>query len=273
MFDLVVRAPFRLASTLYRQRSLIWRLTQREVLSKYRGSLFGVAWSLLLPLFMLSVYTFVFSEVFEARWGLHNQSKGLFALAIFSGLIFYTFFAECALKAPGLLLNNTSYITKIVFPLEILPVVSTLATMFNAVTSLVVLGFVTWIIRGEVPLTYPYAFLMLIPMTVFCTGMGWILSAAGIYMRDIGLIIAPLTTAVMFLIPVLYPLEQVPERWRAFVMANPLTFVIESARAATLSGVTPNFNEYLALMGCAIVFALLGYIGFEKARRGFSDVV
>ena len=263
----------RLLQTLYVHRGLVWRLTQREVLSKYRGSLFGVAWSLLLPLFMLAVYTFVFTEVFEARWGVQQQNKGAFALAIFSGLIFYTCFAECAVKAPGLLLANTSFITKVVFPLELLPVVSVLSTLFNAFTSLLVLAAGVWFVNGYIPMTFPYAFLMLLPLAVICLGMSWILSATGIYIRDIGLIIAPLTTAMLFLVPVLYPLEQVPERWRDVVQANPMAYLIESARGATILGGVPDLHAFLGLLAASLLFAIVGYMAFNKARGGFADVV
>lgn len=269
----VIKQPAQLLQSLYAHRGLVWRLTQREILSKYRGSLFGVAWSLLLPLFMLAVYTFVFTEVFEARWGVQHQNKGMFALAIFSGLIFYTCFAECAIKAPGLLLANTSFITKVVFPLELLPVVSTLATLFNAFTSVLVLAAGVWYVTGEIPVTFPYAFLMLLPLAIICVGMSWILSATGIYIRDIALIIAPLTTAMLFLIPVLYPLEQVPERWRDVVQANPMTYLIESARGATILGRTPDLHAFLGLLAASLLFALIGYWAFSKARRGFADVV
>lgn len=266
-------SPMKLARSVIEHRALIWRLAQREVLSKYRGSLFGIGWSLLLPLFMLAVYTFVFTEVFQARWGLQVQNKGVFALAIFSGLIFYSCFAECALKAPGLMLANTSFITKVVFPLELLPVISTLATTFNAVTSLCVLALGVWVIKGAVPVTFFCAFLMLVPLAIINMGVTWVLSATGVYIRDVGLIVAPLTTAMLFLIPVLYPLEQVPERWRELVELNPLTYIIESSRNAVLMGYMPEWSRYLYLTLGASVFSMLCLVAFNKARRGFADVV
>lgn len=268
-----VASPLGLSRSIVEHRALIWRLTQREVLSKYRGSLFGIGWSLLLPLFMLAVYTFVFTEVFEARWGLQTQNKGLFALAIFSGLIFYSCFAECALKAPGLMLANTSFITKVVFPLELLPVISTLATVFNAVMSLCVLALGVWVVKGSIPVTFFCAFLMLLPLAIICMGVTWLLSAVGVYIRDVGLIIAPLTTAMLFLIPVLYPLEQVPGHWRELVEANPLTYLIESARNAVLLGYMPDWSRYLYLTFGALVFSMCCLVAFNKARRGFADVV
>ncbi|RMH93346.1 ABC transporter permease [Lysobacter pythonis] len=262
-----------LLHSIVTHREMIFRLTQREISSKYRGSLFGVAWSLLLPLLMLAVYTLVFTEIFEARWELNESRKGIFALAIFSGLVLYTFFAECTLKAPALLLSNTSYITRVVFPLEILPVVSTLATLFNAVAGLVVLSVGVVLLTGRIELTFLYAFLMLLPLTFICLGLVWVLSAIGIYIRDIGLIVAPLTTGMLFLIPVLYPLSQVPERLRGFVEINPLTYLIESTRGAMLSGRIPDMPHFGGVLIGAVVFSLLGFLLFNKARRGFADVV
>lgn len=259
--------------SLRTHRGLMLRLAQREVLNRYKGSIVGVAWSLIQPLMMLAVYTFVFSEVFQARWGLQEDSKGMFALAIFSGLIFYTLFAECALKAPGLLLANPSYITKVIFPLEILPVVSMLVSLFNALSSLLVLAVGILILRGAIPQTFLCTLLLLVPLAIFSTGMGWFLSAAGIYLRDLVLIVAPLTTILMFLVPVLYPLAQVPERWRGLVEVNPLTFIIESSRNATLVGLAPDWATLSLYTLGAILFSLLGYTIFEKARRGFADVV
>lgn len=262
-----------LARSLMHNGGLIFRLAQREVLGRYRGSLIGLAWSLLHPLLMLAVYTFVFSEIFQARWGIDENGKGMFALALFSGLIVYTFFAECSIKAPGLLLQNPSYITKIVFPLEILAVVSVLSTMFNAIASLFVLALFILLLRGEIPATFPYTFVLLFPLAIFCLGMTWFLSALGIYLRDLGLIVNPLTTALMFLSPVLYPLTQVPERWRGWVEANPLTFFIESARGAALMGQAPDMRALALWVATAVVVAIIGHMLFSKARRGFADVL
>jgi len=264
---------FALGRSLVHNRVLIFRLAQREVQGRYRGSLIGVAWSLLLPLFMLGVYTFVFSEIFQSRWGLRDDGKGMFALALFSGLIVYTFFAECAVKAPGVLLQNPSYITKIVFPLEILAVVSVLSTMFNAVASLIVLALFTLLLRGSIPATFPLTFLLLLPLAMFCLGMTWVLSALGIYLRDLGMIVNPLMTALLFVSPVLYPLTQVPEHWRSWVEANPLTFFIEAGRGAALMGVSPSAGLLGVWTAISLATAGVGLVLFNKARRGFADVL
>ena len=128
--------PIEMISTLWRHRVLIFISTKREVLGRYRGSFLGLLWSFFNPIFMLSVYTFVFSEVFKAHWGNNTGSRTEFALVLFAGLIVFNIFAECVNKSPGLIIANPNYVKKIVFPLEILPFVVLLSSLFHASISL-----------------------------------------------------------------------------------------------------------------------------------------
>ena len=129
-------SPRELGASLWRNRSLIVASVKREVLGRYRGSVMGILWSFFNPLFMLAVYTFVFSVVFQARWGGGTGSKTEFALVLFAGLMMFTLFAECTNRAPSLILSNVNYVKKVVFPLEILPAVALLSAMFHMLISL-----------------------------------------------------------------------------------------------------------------------------------------
>src|SRR6266700_1361078 len=109
--------------------TLVSSLIRREVVGRYRGSVFGLLWSLLNPLFMLAVYTFVFGVVMKSRWTTPDQqsathSTGEFAAILFCGLIVFQFFAEVISLAPGMIVANANYVKKVVFPIQILPVVS-----------------------------------------------------------------------------------------------------------------------------------------------------
>ena len=117
--------------TLWVHRQLIARMSQREVIGRYRGSALGLVWSFLTPLFMLAIYTFVFSVVFKARWGAGEESRTQFAVVLFAGLIVHALFAEVINRAPQLVLGNVNYVKKVVFPLEILPVVQLVAAVFH----------------------------------------------------------------------------------------------------------------------------------------------
>jgi len=141
-----------LAGSLWRNRQLIFQMTRREVLGRYQGSLIGLAWSFLNPLLMLALYTFVFSEVFKARWGTDgDESKTQFAIVLFVGMIVHGLFSEVISRAPSLIIANVNYVKKVVFPLEILPVVAMSAALFHSLISLGVLLIAILFFNGRCP--------------------------------------------------------------------------------------------------------------------------
>ncbi len=141
------------ARSLWANRQLIVRMGQREIIGRYKGSAMGLAWSFLTPLFMLAIYTFVFSVVFQARWGTSEESKTQFAVVLFAGLIVHTLFADVINRAPQLVLGNVNYVKKVVFPLEILPVVQLVSATFHALVSVAVLIVAQLVFKGSLPLT------------------------------------------------------------------------------------------------------------------------
>ena len=165
-----------MVSTLLRHRTLILQMARREIVARYRGSVMGVFWSLLNPLLMLVVYTFVFSVVFKARWHTGaQQSHTDFAIILFVGVIVHTLFSEVAGRAPSLILGNPSYVKRVVFPLEILPVVSLLSALFQAGVSMAVLLVALLIMEGGIPLTAPLIVVVWLPLLLFSLGPagGW----------------------------------------------------------------------------------------------------
>lgn len=131
-------SPFTLFSTLKTNWSLIYNLIKREVIGHYRGSVMGLMWSFFNPILMLTVYTFIFSVVFKARWADGTESKTEFALVLFAGLMVYNLFAECLNRAPSPVLGNVNYVRKVVFPLEILPIVNMGSAAFHHLISMFV---------------------------------------------------------------------------------------------------------------------------------------
>ena len=125
-----------MAASVWRNRSLIVAMVKREVVGRYRGSIMGLAWSFFSPLLMLMIYTFVFSVVFKARWGVGGEeSKTDFAIILFVGMIVHGLFAECVNRAPALILSNVNYVKKVIFPLEILPWVAFGSALFHTAIS------------------------------------------------------------------------------------------------------------------------------------------
>lgn len=265
--------PIALARSLARNRALIFALARREVLGRYRGSVMGLAWSFFHPLLMLAVYTFVFSVVFQVRWPGGTASKTEFALVLFSGLIAFGLFSECINRASGLIVSNTSYVTKVVFPLETLPVIALVSGLFHALVSLVVWFVFHLLVRGMPPATALLLPLALMPLLILTLGLGWFLAALGVYLRDVSQIVGVVTTVLMFTTPIFYAVSQVPAEYQTLMLANPLTISVEQVRDVMLWGRGLDWKIWSLYLAGASVVAWLGFAWFQKTRKGFADVL
>jgi lipopolysaccharide transport system permease protein len=264
-----------LVRSLWRNRQLIAQMTTREVAGRYKGSVLGLAWSFFNPVLMLIVYTFVFSEVFRARWGGSggDESKTQFAVVLFVGLIVMGLFTEVLNRAPSLILSNVNYVKKVVFPIEILPVIAMGTALFHSLISLCVLLAAFTLFNGYLHWTVVFFPLVFFPLIVLSLGLTWMLASLGVFLRDVGQTIGIITTVMMFLSPVFYPVTAVPERFRPIIMANPLTFIIEQAREVLIWGHLPNWIGLGIYSLVAVVVGWMGYVWFQKTRKGFADVL
>ena len=264
-----------LAGSCWRNRQLIVQMTKREVVGRYQGSAFGLAWSFLNPVFMLVVYTFVFSEIFKIRWGGMDgdDSKTQFALVLFVGMIVLSLFSEVLNRAPSLILSNVNYVKKVVFPIEILPLIAMGAALFHSLISLAVLLAAFALFNDYLHWTAIFIPLVLLPLVILTMGLAWMLASLGVFLRDVGQTIGLITTVLMFLSPVFYPVTAVPERFHPFIMANPLTFIIEQAREVLIWGHVPNWVGLSAYTLAAAAIAWAGYAWFQKTRKGFADIL
>lgn len=260
-------------SSFWRNRKLIRQLVRRDFESRFRGSVLGVLWAILNPLLLLLVYTFVFSQVFKARWSVEIDSPAGFALVLFSGLIAFNIFSENFNAAPRMVLQNVSYIKKVVFPLEILPWVSLLTSLISAAISAHLLLFFYVCIVGMPSLSIVYIPIILIPLCLFTLGAVWILSSVGVFIRDLQHGTAIITTVLMFLSPIFYPVSAVPMKVQKLIFLNPLTSVVEMIRGALFFARPPS----LVLLGSSFIVswgvAAMGYWWFMRIKKGFADVV
>lgn len=267
-------SPLAVFTGFWNHRQLIWQMTKREVVGRYRGSLMGLAWSFFNPILMLVVYTFVFSVVFKARWGVGGEeAKTQFAVVLFVGMIVHGLFAEVLNRAPGLILGNVNYVKKVVFPLEILPVISMGAALFHSLVSLLVLLIAFVIFNGHLHWTVILTPLVLLPLVILTLGFAWMLASLGVFLRDVGQTIGIITTVMMFLAPVFFPVTALPEEFRPLIMANPLTLIIEQAREVLIWGHLPDWAGLGIYTLVATVLAWAGYAWFQKTRKGFADVL
>ncbi len=266
-------SPREMIAGFWRNRSLIKAMVVREVTGRYRGSVLGIFWSFFNPVFMLLVYTFVFSVVLKARWSVDSESKTEFALILFAGLIVFNLFAECFNRAPSLILTNVSYVKKVVFPLEILSWVTLGSALFHALVSLVVWLIAYLILFGVPHLTVFLLPLVLLPVLFLILGLTWGLSSLGVYLRDVSQFIGILTTVLMFLSPIFYPASALPEKYRHLLLLNPLSIPIGAVRDVLFWGKVPDMTILSCYLLVVMLVAWIGFAWFQKTRKGFADVL
>lgn len=266
-------SPLEMIHSSIRNINLILTLARKEVIGRYRGSIMGILWSFFQPLFMLTIYSFVFSVVFKIRWGVQGNSKIEFALVLFAGLVVFNFFTECINRSPVLILSNVNYVKKVVFPLEILTIVNLGSAFFHMLISLLV-WFIFYVIFLGLPnITALLLPLMLLPLLFLTSGLSWFFASLGVYIRDVSQVINILTTTLMFLSPIFYPLSAVPEKYRPYLLLNPLTPVIEQVRDILMWGKYPNWFLFIAYLFLTLFIACLGFAWFQRTRKGFADVI
>lgn len=266
-------SPLAAASLIWQQRNLLLQLSWRAIRQRYQASVLGVLWSLLSPLLMLTIYTLVFSKVFKIRWAGADDSTEMFAVILFVGTSLHGLLADVANRAPGLIAEHAGYVKKVIFPLELLPVVTLLAALFQCVLNLsIVLLAVAWT-NGQLSWHVLQLPLVLAPFVLLLLGFAWFISALGVFMRDLLPITALVTTGLMFLSPVFYPADAVPERLRFWMQFNPLTFVVEQARGSLIWAQPLDVQGLLIYTLSACMVAWLGFFWFQKTRKGFADVL
>ncbi len=266
-------SPLEMCVSPWRNRELISASAKREILGRYRGSFLGLLWSFFNPLFMLAVYTFVFSVVFKARWNVASDSKTEFALVLFAGLIVFNLFADSINRAPLLVLGNANYVKKVIFPLEILPIVSLLSALFHGMVSLGVWLLAYIIFFGVPHATVLYLPLIILPFLLLLLGLSWGLASLGVFLRDVSQFIGMLITVLMFMTPIFYPITALPEKYRPWLYFNPLTPIVEQVRDVLYWGRPPNVSLMFVYTLISVAIAWLGFAWFQKTRKGFADVI
>ena len=265
-------SPVVLLRSLRRNHYLLRQLVVRDVVSRYRGSLVGILWSLILPCIMLAVYVFVFGHVFAPARAAGQPITTAFALSLFTGMLLHGLVAECLSRAPVAILAQPSYVKKVVFPIELLPltIVGTAILQFLIGSAVVFLALALTQGLSWTAILWPLAWL---PLVAFAAGLSLLLSALTVYLRDIAQMTGFIATILLFLSPVFYTLESVSPQLRYWMLFNPLTVPIETARNLLLQGRLPDWVIWgWHSLACLVVLAC-GWWVFQRTRRGFSDVI
>lgn len=256
----------------WHHRDLIFELFKREFAGRYRGSFGGVTWSLAQPLFLLAVYTVAFGVILQARWG-GAGSTANYALMLFAGLIIFNAFSECLNKAPTLVTGNPNLVKKVVFPLEILPWVMLLTALIHAL-----IGITVWLLGYTLLFGIPKPTAIFFPIILLCfspilLGIGWLLSAIGVAVRDISQMTGMLSHTLLFLTPIFYSIDTVPTNLHTIFKINPLNFMVEQLRDILLIGKMPSMEGLAIYFILSSLFAVLSLALFRRLQPNFADMV
>jgi lipopolysaccharide transport system permease protein len=254
-------------------RYLLIQITKKEIQSRYKGSYLGIMWSFIVPLLMLTIYTFVFSEVFEVKWSIDTTSKFDFAIILFCGLNAFNMFAEVTNKSTVIIASNTNYVKKVIFPLGILPMAISLSALFNCIIGYFILVIANLILNGFIS---AYAYLIIfaiVPLIIFTIGISYIISGISVYLKDMNNIVNILTIVLMYMSPIFYSLDGVPEGFVVFCKMNPITYIIENIRNVLVYNKTIDLPSFGVSMIISTIVYILGYYIFNKVKDGFADVL
>jgi len=255
---------------MFKHGYVLRQLIKRDVLLRYRGAYFGVAWIFLNPLIMLAIFTFVFGQIFQSRW-LDQGSTLPFVLNVYCGLIVFNIFSETVSRSPNAVRGYPSYVKKIIFPVHLLPLVPLGSALFHAAFNvLLLLMALAWL--SEVHVSLFALPVLLLPLLLFSVGLAWFLAAWGVFIKDMTQIVPVFVQMLLFLSPVFYPAQAVPPSLQWLYRFNPLGAVIEAVRAVA-SGQTVPWAAWGASLGVAAVACLVGYLFFQHSRDEFADVL
>ncbi len=260
--------------------ALAWPLAKKDVLARYRGSAFGLAWALITPLAMVLIYAAVFRGVFNARWpgAVADVNSGLaadgvsYAVRLFAGLMVFTGVAEVATRATRLMADNANLVKRVLFPLDLLCLALVLQAALHALLQTAMLAALLLLI-GQWPrlgwLALPLVWLAVLAWQLT---LAWWLSALGTYLRDLQHLVPALIGGLLFLSPVFYPLDAAPPVLRAALLFNPLTGLIEAMRWAWFGGTLRWDAVACSLLALAVLMPAGRWL-FQRLRPGFADLV
>jgi lipopolysaccharide transport system permease protein len=262
---------------LARYRGLIQSLVARELKARYRGSVLGFFWSFANPLLLLLVYTFIFTYITPPPRDINN-----YALFLFCGLLPWTWFSASLLESSSVLITGGNLIKKVMFPAEILPIVTVLSNLVHFLLGLpILLIFLVYFDAPIEPSELPWFPIALLIQFLLTLGFALILSALTVHFRDLKDILSNVMTLWFFATPIIYAWSNAPEGVRRYLNLNPFTHLAITyqqilffpAEAAALGGPPAHWKWLLALGGASIVLFLFAYFLFDRLRDSFAEEV
>jgi len=258
-------------STLFHSRKLIAEFTYRDFVARYKGATIGFTWAVITPLLIILIFTFVFSTILKVRFGGGRSAD--FVVYFLCGMIPWLTFSDALNRSASLIRENAHFVQRVIFPVEILPVAVSISGMIQ-------LGIGLTLLLGLVgifftPLTWT---VLLVPVLVvlqllFTLGLAWTIASLGVFLRDTSHAIGIGTQMWMFLTPIIYPAELVPESLKILLIINPMAHLVQAYRLTIIEGTVPDLYGFLGLTFVMVMVAGLGYIFFMRSRPAFADVL
>ncbi len=247
-------------------------MVRRDILTRYRGSMADVLWTVLNPLLLMLTYFFVFGVVLRTRFGADQTGSG-YVLYFLAGMLPWLAFSEAAGRAPYIILEHRNWVRKLVFPLETLPAIPVISGIVTEVFAVIVFCVVLFALHGRVSLAAAWLPALVIPQVLFTVGLAWFLAALAVYMRDLGQINGFLLTLWFFLTPICYPVTSMPKWALPVLRRNPLFVLVQAYRDILLDGHAPAVLPLVWLWILALAVFFAGHAWFYKLRKTFADVI
>ena len=251
---------------------LAWIMIKRDLVARYHGSFLGAFWPFINPLGHLLLYTFVFSIILKVRFG-NSDSTANFAVYLMAGLIPWGAFAEAIARSTTVILEMPNLVKKVVFPLEILPVVTSSASLLSQMAALALLMVIGAFHAHALHPTVLLLPIVLVFQLLFTTGLAWTLASLGVFVRDIKHFIALALSGWMYATPIVYPASAFPSELRWVTMINPMSGIVQDYRRLLLEGQLPDWGNMAIYGSISIATAILGYYFFAKTKKSFADVM
>src|SRR5215208_3543552 len=245
---------------IYRYRDLVFALVARELKVRYRRSAIGFLWTMLQPLLMMLVLQVVFSSLFRVSLDFGNYP--VFAL---SGLLFWNFFSQSIVASMNSLRGNAPLLRKLPVPKEVFPLATVISGVINLCLALVPLLLILLVTRH--PLTPALLFLpvSILLAAMFTLGAGLLLSPLSVFFSDVVELVTVLLSVLMYLTPVIYPMEIIPEKYKWIVRFNPVRSILEVFRDPIYQGEIPPLTHLSVAVGIAVLALAVGGWAFRRS--------
>ncbi len=253
-------------------RGLISSLVKRDLTNRYKGSVMGLAWTVITPAIQILIFTLIFAGIFNARFGNETSQFG-YAIYMFCGMLPWIAFSEGVQRSATALTENVNLVKRVVFPIEALPVnlaLSALAQQLFGTLVLIVVAVMFEHTLSPKMLLFP---LLLVPQLLVTVGLGWLAASFGVFIRDTAQFTQLALMTWMYLTPIIYPENMIPPKYRWLVDLNPLAPLVRSYRRILLEGAMPDWRGLVFTTVFALICFGVGYWWFERTKKAFADVL